>query len=227
MNQFNPPVVYSHALFLSTIRVIVFSVLVTFDVVTSLPRVIYNLVRKKLTEALHLLHDETNRNNERKLQMQIEELTQNVVQLKAELEKKEALVATLSLKFMQKNELTCTIRAKLESVMNRKDREDNSELLCIQKMLRNEENREEDWGKIDIYMEQIHGGLIQRLKSRFPKINAVDIKLCIYLRMNLSTKEIARLSNMTTRGIEASRYRLRKKLNIDSDINLTDFILGI
>ncbi|MEY2917988.1 MAG: hypothetical protein RIS73_1702, partial [Bacteroidota bacterium] len=54
-----------------------------------------------------------------------------------------------------------------------------------------------------------------------------ELKLCAYLRMNLSTKEIAQLMNISVRGVEISRYRLRKKLGIASEINLFNYLIGV
>ena len=55
-------------------------------------------------------------------------------------------------------------------------------------------------------------------------LSANDIKMCAYLRMNLSTKEIASILNISTRGVEISRYRLRKKMELDAGTNLTDYL---
>ena len=57
--------------------------------------------------------------------------------------------------------------------------------------------------------------------------SAHDLKLCAYLRMNLSSKEIAQLENISVRGVEISRYRLRKKLQIPTETNLFDFLLQV
>ncbi|HET8736159.1 MAG TPA: LuxR C-terminal-related transcriptional regulator, partial [Pricia sp.] len=60
---------------------------------------------------------------------------------------------------------------------------------------------------------------------RFPKLTPKDLKLCAYLKMNLSTKEIAPLMGITIRGVEIHRYRLRKKLEMDSSQNLNNFLI--
>jgi DNA-binding CsgD family transcriptional regulator len=65
------------------------------------------------------------------------------------------------------------------------------------------------------------------LKEKYPTITANELKLSAYLRMNLSTKEIAQLMNISVRGVEISRYRLRKKLGISSEVNLFDFLMSI
>jgi DNA-binding CsgD family transcriptional regulator len=73
----------------------------------------------------------------------------------------------------------------------------------------------------------VHQDFILRLKETYPALTPKELRLCAYLRMNLSSKEIAPLMNISVRGLEISRYRLRKKLNINHEVNLTDFILSL
>jgi DNA-binding CsgD family transcriptional regulator len=68
-------------------------------------------------------------------------------------------------------------------------------------------------------------GYFKRLKEAYPKLTNNDIRLCSYLRMNFTSKEIAQLLNISTRAVEISRYRLRKKLSLEHNINLTDFLM--
>jgi DNA-binding CsgD family transcriptional regulator len=63
------------------------------------------------------------------------------------------------------------------------------------------------------------------LKEKFPSLSQNDLKLCAYLKMNLSSKEMAQLMSITIRAVEVSRYRLRKKLNVSSDTNLFDYLM--
>ncbi len=65
---------------------------------------------------------------------------------------------------------------------------------------------------------------INRLKEKYPDLTTNDHRLCAYLRMNLSTKEIAALSNISPRGVEGSRYRLRKKMDLPNELNLNEFM---
>jgi len=60
-----------------------------------------------------------------------------------------------------------------------------------------------------------------------PHLSPSDLNLAAYLRMNLSTKEIAQLFNASTRGVETSRYRLRKKRKLEKDDNLIDYLMYI
>jgi DNA-binding CsgD family transcriptional regulator len=69
-------------------------------------------------------------------------------------------------------------------------------------------------------------GFFRSLKEKYPQLTTNDLRLCSYLRMNFNTKEIAQLLNISARGVEVSRHRLRKKLNLDHDDNLVEFLMS-
>jgi DNA-binding CsgD family transcriptional regulator len=75
----------------------------------------------------------------------------------------------------------------------------------------------------------IHKDFFKLLDEKFPGLTRNEKILCVYLKMNLSTKEIAPLQNISFRGVEVNRYRLRKKMNLDRDVNLSKFLneLGV
>lgn len=74
--------------------------------------------------------------------------------------------------------------------------------------------------------DRIHENFMHQIRIKHPELTPKDLQLCSYLRMNMTTKEIAPLLNISIRGVEISRYRLRKKLNLPHDNNLTDYILN-
>lgn len=74
--------------------------------------------------------------------------------------------------------------------------------------------------------DRIHENFVSEIRKKHPELTPKDLQLCSYLRMNMSTKEIAPLLNISIRGVEISRYRLRKKLGLPHDNNLTDYILN-
>lgn len=73
----------------------------------------------------------------------------------------------------------------------------------------------------------IHQDFFKLLDERFPNLTRNDKILCAYLNMNLSSKEIAPLLNISIRGVEVNRYRLRKKMDLDRDVNLSDFLQSL
>ena len=91
------------------------------------------------------------------------------------------------------------------------------------KSLNEDENIDQEWENFTKHFDSVNSDFVVRLKEKYPTISSNEIKLCAYLRMNLSTKEIAQLMNISVRGVEISRYRLKKKLGIPTEVNLFDF----
>jgi len=91
----------------------------------------------------------------------------------------------------------------------------------------NEINNEKNWRVFETHFGNVHEEFLIKLKKEHPQLSPAELRLCACLRMNISSKEIASLLNISVRGVEASRYRLRKSLDLDRSANLTDFILSL
>ena len=85
-------------------------------------------------------------------------------------------------------------------------------------------NLDKDWDDFKMHFEVVNTNFFDRLQKQYPKLTQNDLKLCAYMRMNLSSKEIAQIMNITLSAINKSRNRLRKKMNLDSNINLTQYM---
>jgi DNA-binding CsgD family transcriptional regulator len=108
------------------------------------------------------------------------------------------------------------------------DQDKNSEeIRKIIKVLNEEDKFNEDWENFAIHFDKVHSDFLTALKSSYPTLTPNELKLSSYLRMNHSTKEVAQLMNISVRGVEISRYRLRKKLAIPSQLNLFEFLMSI
>lgn len=83
-----------------------------------------------------------------------------------------------------------------------------------------------DWALFEESFNRVHDDFFKRLMQQFPELTPGDLRLAAYLKMNLSSKEIAPLLNISVRGVENKRYRLRKKLGLPEEANLAEFILG-
>lgn len=83
-----------------------------------------------------------------------------------------------------------------------------------------------DWEIFEETFNRVHDDFFKRLQQTFSDLTPGDLRLAAYLRMNLSSKEIAPLLNISVRGVENKRYRLRKKMGLEEDVNLTQFILN-
>jgi DNA-binding CsgD family transcriptional regulator len=82
-----------------------------------------------------------------------------------------------------------------------------------------------DWIAFETYFNSAHQNFTERLRQQYADITTGDLRICCFLRMNLSTKEIASILNISIRAVELRRYRLRKRMGLDSDTNLVDFLM--
>jgi len=85
---------------------------------------------------------------------------------------------------------------------------------------------EDDWNVFRMHFDRAHEDFFKRIKNAYDDLTPKDLRLCAYLKMNLSTKEIAPLMNVSTRSVEVHRYKIRKKLGLDPNDNLTEFMIS-
>ena len=83
----------------------------------------------------------------------------------------------------------------------------------------------EFWDLYQANFDLIHENFFRNLRQRYPALTPSDLKFCAFLRLNLSTKDIANITNLTIRGVEAARYRLRRKLQLPEGTSLVDFFI--
>ncbi len=88
-------------------------------------------------------------------------------------------------------------------------------------------NSREFWSVFERNFDLIHEHFFRNLRSRYPTLTPGDLKFCALLRLNLSTKEIASFTNLTIRGVETARYRLRRKLDLPEGASLVRFLIDL
>lgn len=146
--------------------------------------------------------------------------------LNTEMIHKEKELANSTMYIIQKNNILNKIITDLKNLSGiTEDDHLKSRINSSIKRINKEIDNEKQWQVFDTYVEQVHEELFLKLKEKYPELSPRELKLCAYLRMNISSKEIATLMNISTRGVEISRYRIRKKLELDRNANLTEFML--
>ncbi|NNF19490.1 MAG: two component regulator three y domain-containing protein, partial [Flavobacteriaceae bacterium] len=88
-------------------------------------------------------------------------------------------------------------------------------------------NNEDDWKIFEEAFNNADKDFLKRIKEIHPELTSNDLRLCAYLRLNLSSKEIAPLLNISVRSVEVKRYRLRKKMSLPRENSLSDYILSV
>lgn len=148
--------------------------------------------------------------------------------LQAELNSKNRELANSAMSLVYKNEL---LQKLSEEVIKLKDENgkkiEEVSLRKIHKIIDEGMNDERDWSLFENSFNEAHGSFFKKLKANHPDLVPNDLKLCAYLHMNMSSKEMASLLNISLRGVEIRRYRLRKKLNIPHDKNLAEFFMEL
>ncbi len=141
--------------------------------------------------------------------------------LKNELESKNRELATTAMSLINKNELLLGIKQDLLQMGDKASRDE------VIKVVNSNLNNNSDWEFFKEAFNNADKDFLNKIKNRHPELTANDLKFCAFLRLNLSSKEIAPLLNISVRSVEIKRYRLRKKMNLAHSQNLIDYILGI
>lgn len=149
-------------------------------------------------------------------------------QLQNQIKEKDAELFSQTSFVIQRNELITQMKDEIEEFY----RTHNNKALAplfhkINMLFNNNLDTEEDWKMFLIKFEEKHTGFFKQLKTLYPQLTANDLKLCACLKLNLDSKAIAALMNISVRAVENSRYRLRKKINIPPNENLNDFFLKL
>lgn len=176
--------------------------------------------RIRLREKVKVLEDVQEKSKDEIIQLRTDKL-------QAEIDFKNQQLASSMMHIVQKNEVLNKIKEEAELLKKYiKEPQAEKEIRKLISLLSDDERLDDDWENFAYYFDQVHTDFLRRLKQKYPKLSPKDQKLCAYLRMNLTTKEIAPLLNISVRGVEISRYRLRKKLDLHSTVNLNDFMMS-
>lgn len=148
--------------------------------------------------------------------------------LEDDLRFKDKELASVTMHLLERSNLLSSIREELLAVIKKLNIAGLPyELRNVFKMLGDPEKNDDDWHRFSLYFDQVHNNFLSTLKSKYPLLSATDLKLCAYIRLNLSSKEIAQILNISLKGVEVSRYRIRKKLSLPTETNLYEFLLSI
>lgn len=164
-------------------------------------------------------------------QLELDRREKEVVRLKnekleSEIDFKNKELANLTMHLVQRGEVLAKIKETIMSVIKKHDFSDSSiNFRQLIRLIRNAERTDEDWEQFSAHFNHVNEGFFTNLKEQYPELTPNELKLCAFLRMNLSSKEIAQLMNITIKAVEVGRYRLRKKLKIDPEQNLYEFLL--
>jgi tetratricopeptide (TPR) repeat protein len=179
-----------------------------------------NKEKERKNEELLLLQQNALHEKEKELQKQKEqELTSTIDQKNREL-------TSHTLHIVKNNEFISDTKDELKQLLlelNPKDRRSREHIRELINKL-NQQNSSDKWEEFSYYFEKVHPSFYHNLEEYYPALTLKEKRLCAFLRLGLSSKEIAAITFVEVRSVESARNRLRKKLGINQEDNLTEFL---
>lgn len=160
------------------------------------------------------------------LEKEIEKLNNDKLQLNLLAKDKE--LVTNSLQVVKKNKILNGIIQRLKDIDTSTFDETNKfQFEKLRKSILKEVNSDKSWKDLEKHIKNVHFEFLKRLKEKHPTISPRELDLSTYLLMNMSTKEISEIMNISGGGVELARYRLRKKLELEKKESLTGYLMRI
>jgi len=187
----------------------------------------YVFLKRLKIQKEKLEREEQEKSKNEKLVAEQEMIRLKNEKLQAEVDLTNLQLSSYTMNIIKKNELLIELK---KTIQNHKikagtpQQDDITDKLI--RLIDNNISSADDWKKFENHFDQAHQDFLRRLKSAYPDLTPSDLKLCAYLRMNLSSKEIMPLLNISLRGVEVRRYRLRKRLNLKTEKNLIEFLMS-
>ena len=165
----------------------------------------------------------------REQQAEIKRLLNNEIDLK------NRKLSTTSMLIVEKNSVIQKFHEDLEDLskpLQIKGRSDSEKkvldhILKVQKRIHHHLEADDSWSTFKMHFEEVHPHFFKSLSEKGSDISHKDLKLCAYLKLGMDTKEIARLLNVTAASVRTAMYRLKKRMNIEEDESLRDFLVQL
>jgi hypothetical protein len=158
---------------------------------------------------------EVEKNEKEIIKLQNEKLANEVIYKNKEL-------ADVSMHLVERSDALVKVKDELQKLFKKTG--GDKELKKAIQLLNDVEKNNSNWEQFSTHFDEINNHFFKKLKTKFPGLSNTDLKVCAYLQLNLSSKEIAQLMNISVRGVEISRYRLRKKLQLNTEQSLNEFL---
>ncbi|WP_299242679.1 triple tyrosine motif-containing protein [uncultured Aquimarina sp.] len=204
--------------YFSVVAIIIYSVLLLI-----LLLVMHRAYKRYYTKQRGKLVEENKKQLELKeLESEREIMKLTNEKLTQDIESKNRELASSTMNIIKKNEILTTIKKELQ-----KSEFERSGVKNVEQIIDRSLNNKDDWKHFEEAFNNVDKDFIKKLKAKHDNLTPHDLRFCTYLRLNLSSKEIASLANISVKSVEIKRYRLRKKLQLEHSDSLVNYILEI
>jgi len=145
-------------------------------------------------------------------------------QLTEEMNHKQRELASMTLQMVKKNELLQDLSQNIKKLEHQTGDESKKEVKKLKQMIQSQNRLDQDWSNFKIHFDGVHPNFYDHLREIVNNLTSQDERHCCYIKMGLSTKEIAQLMNISSSSVQMARYRLKKKLGLSKKDNIYSFI---
>ncbi|OJJ14550.1 hypothetical protein BKI52_43015 [marine bacterium AO1-C] len=186
----------------------------------------YKLRSKVLQQKSLLLEKENERHISESQRLAIEQKLKQEEnkQLRLELDYKNQELATSTLLIHQKTSILGNIQQELKQFQQVDPNKWQVHLDNIQKIIKENTDLEQEWKRLKVHFDQVHPRFFNTLQQQYPHLSQYDLRLCAYIRINLTNKEIGRILGVGFRSIQVAKFRLKKKIGLEKSQDLSEFI---
>ncbi|TPN87004.1 tetratricopeptide repeat protein [Aquimarina algicola] len=149
------------------------------------------------------------------------------LELKQQLDFKNKELTSYALNFIKKNEVVKQLQTTIQNIKRSSTIEKDKLVADLNKIIRKNLSIDKDWEDFNRFFEDAHQGFYSSLKSRHKDLSTNDLKICSLIRLNLNIKETASILGISPESVKTARYRLRKKLALDSRQEILTYLLHL
>lgn len=162
-------------------------------------------------------------------QLEVEKNEKEIVKLQneklqIEVQNKTKELASTSMQLMENTDALSKLKIELSKLSFV---DEHTDFKRVTSLLKDVENNTAHWDQFAAHFDELNDGFFSRLKTKHADLSRNDLKVCAYLRLNFTSKQIAQLQSISVRGVEIHRYRLRKKLSLPTEVSLFEYMESV
>lgn len=144
--------------------------------------------------------------------------------LQMEVEHKNRELTSTAMFVAQKNQMLMNLQDHISKIFDANNGFSKKDFRTIQGRIKENIRLKEDWNKIKLHFEEVYPDFFKNLKAKCPELTPLELKHCAYIKMSLSVKEVARMLHVAPKSVQMSHYRLKKKLELNSEESLSGYL---
>jgi hypothetical protein len=144
--------------------------------------------------------------------------------LEKETEEKSKELINISLSLLKIKQFISSLLDDLKRVQKDADPDRQIQIEKLINRIEFYKHSEEDWERLKMHFDSVHSGFFARLKNKYPELTQAELRHCAYIKLQMFTSEIAQMLNIDNKSVQASRYRIKKKMQLPPEVDLKKFL---